>query len=180
MPGLMADQQRLLEGHADLVSTYPNDPAAPDHTISLDHQLKPIWNIGRIGNFDCSPVDRDVPYPTACARSPDRNKCRFVDLGTRMPASLVHILLVHPWSQSKVKLLLVGTTNEPPDGGHRAGTLAGMVRDTVPSGTPRPDLTAGFCAAKMGNWLVRQKAYAYDFQNALRKTMTGTARRQAK
>jgi hypothetical protein len=55
-----------------------------------------------------------------------------------------------------------------------------VVRDTVPSGTPRPDLTAGFCAAKMGDWLVRQKAYAYDFQNALRKTMTGTARRQAK
>jgi hypothetical protein len=40
-------------------------------------------------------------------------------------------LLVHPWPQSKVKLLLVGTTNEnPPDGGHRAGTLAELVRDT--------------------------------------------------
>jgi len=89
--------------------------------------------------------------------------------------------LLHSWPQSKVKLILVGTTNEnPPDGGHRAGTLAGLVRDTVPSGTPRPVLTAGFCAAKMGNWLVRQKAYTYDFQNALRKTMAGTARRQAK
>jgi hypothetical protein len=37
----MADQRRLVEGHADLVSTYPNDPAAPDHAISLGHQLKP-------------------------------------------------------------------------------------------------------------------------------------------
>jgi hypothetical protein len=103
MPGLMADQRRLLEGHADLVSTYPNDPAAPDHTISLGHQLKPIWNIGRIGNFDCSPVDRDVPYPTACARSPDRNKRRFVDLGTRMPASLVHIPIGTPLASIKGK-----------------------------------------------------------------------------
>jgi hypothetical protein len=43
--------------------------------------------------------------------------------------------LLHPWSQSKVKLILVGTTNEnSPDGGHRAGTLAGLVRDTVRTG----------------------------------------------
>jgi hypothetical protein len=103
MPGLMADQRRLLEGHADLVSTYPNDPAAPDHTISLGHQLKPIWNIGRIRNFDCSSVDRDVPNPTACARSSDRNKCRFVDLGTRMPASLVHIPIATPLASIKGK-----------------------------------------------------------------------------
>jgi hypothetical protein len=103
MPGLVADQRRLVEGHADLVSTYPNDPAAPDHAISLGHQLKPIWNIGLIGNFDCSPIDRDVPYPTACARSPDRNRCRFVDLGTRMPASLVHIPIGTPLASIKGK-----------------------------------------------------------------------------
>jgi hypothetical protein len=105
----------LLERDADLVSAYPNDPATPDHTISFGHQLKPIWNIGRIGNSDCSSVDRDVPYPTTRARSIDRNKRRFVDLGTRMPASLVHIP-IGTSLVSKVKPIPVVTDNKkPPD-----------------------------------------------------------------
>src|ERR1700722_20987128 len=93
----------LLERDADRVSLYPNGPTASDYTISFGHQLKPVWNIGWIGNFDRGSVDRDVPYPTARARSIDRNKRRFVDLGTRMPASLTHVLIGTPLASIKGK-----------------------------------------------------------------------------
>jgi hypothetical protein len=61
-------------------------------------------------------MDRDIPNPTARARSTDRNKRRFVDLGTRMPASLVHIP-IGTSLVSKVKPIPVVTDNKnPPDG----------------------------------------------------------------
>jgi hypothetical protein len=59
-------------------------------------------------------------------------------------------------------------------------------KDGAFGGTPRPDLTAGFCLAKTGNRLVRQKAcetvrrqYAMTFETGLGKAMTGAARRQS-
>jgi hypothetical protein len=93
---LWADQLCSFERHPDRASAYPNGAAAPDHTISFGHQLKPMWNIGRIGNFDCSSIGGDVSHPAARARTTDRNKSRFVDLGTRMPTSLVHVPIGRP------------------------------------------------------------------------------------
>jgi hypothetical protein len=49
-----------LERHTNAVCAYPNDPAVSDHTIPSDHQLKPIWNVRRVWNFDCGPFGRDV------------------------------------------------------------------------------------------------------------------------
>jgi hypothetical protein len=63
--------------------------------------------MGRIGNFDCSSVDRDVPYPTARARSTNRNKRRFVNLGAWMLTSLVHIPIGTPLVSINGKALIL-------------------------------------------------------------------------
>jgi hypothetical protein len=54
---------RSSECDPDRASAYPNGAAVPDYTISFGHQLKPIWNIGRIGNFDRNSIDGDVFAP---------------------------------------------------------------------------------------------------------------------
>ena len=79
-----------LERNSDPVLLDPDHPAIPGDAILLGHQLKVRRQIGRIRDLDGGSFIRNVHQSASRAQSVRRNIRRFVGVGTRMFAAIIH------------------------------------------------------------------------------------------